>query len=194
MQRVAISGMPSTYMERRLQYDELRARHFAYYFDDVEDREEYKPGGFHPVHLGDYLRKNNRFRVIHKLGNEGLATVWLCRDCEKSIYVVLKVIIAGASGDDSPELKLKNRKDLDFEQAGVKHIALSIDHFWVGGPNGSHLCVVLSVLGTRIPDIWSTFSKPSKVLRDIALQVTSGLRFLHRNGVCHDGNSCILNR
>lgn len=44
------------------------------WLDNAENREEYRPGGFHPVHIGDYLGENNRFRIVHKLGNGGLAT------------------------------------------------------------------------------------------------------------------------
>jgi serine/threonine-protein kinase SRPK3 len=44
----------------------------------IEHREEYRPGGFHPVHIGDRFGTAGRFRVIHKLGRGGLATVWLC--------------------------------------------------------------------------------------------------------------------
>jgi serine/threonine-protein kinase SRPK3 len=99
-------------------------------FFDVVDREDYRPGGFHTVHLGDIIGKDNRFRVIHKLGNGGLSTVWLCRDTEKNKYVALKIIIADASKeDDCSELKLVNREDLDFNQAGESalrcHLTLS---------------------------------------------------------------------
>lgn len=155
--------------------------------DDVEDREEYKPGGFHPVHLGDNLGKDNRYRVIHKLGNGGLSTIWLCHDCEKNKYVALKIIIADASHNDCSELRLVHRKDLDFDQAGGKHIALPLAHFWIDGPNGSHLCLVLPVLGPRVPVIWHTFPDPSRTVRNIILQITSALQFLHRNGICHGG-------
>ncbi|RDL32476.1 uncharacterized protein BP5553_08932 [Venustampulla echinocandica] len=159
------------------------------YFDDVEDREEYKPGGFHPVHPGDNLGRDNRFRVIHKLGNGALSTVWLCRDYEKSKYVALKIIIADAPRDVCSELKVVHRKDLDLDQAGGKHIALPLDHFWIDGPSGSHLCQVLPVSGPRVPVIWRTFPDPSKPAINISLQVTSGLQFLHRNGIRHGGLS-----
>ena len=36
---------------------------------DAEDREEYRPGGFHPVHIGDRFGTAGRFRVIHKLAH-----------------------------------------------------------------------------------------------------------------------------
>ena len=34
--------------------------------DNVENREKYVVGGFHPVHLGDTL-DNGRYRIVHKL-------------------------------------------------------------------------------------------------------------------------------
>lgn len=47
--------------------------------DDTEDIfYMYRPGGFHPVHLGDLL--DGRFEVVHKLGHGGHATVWLCQE------------------------------------------------------------------------------------------------------------------
>lgn len=55
------------------------------FFDDVEDREDYRPGGFHPVHLGDTIGKDSRFRVIHKLGNGGLYCMALSRHREEQI-------------------------------------------------------------------------------------------------------------
>lgn len=46
----------------------------------VEDPNDYYPSGFHPVLLGDFLGKSNRFRAINKLGAGAHGTVWLCRD------------------------------------------------------------------------------------------------------------------
>jgi len=39
----------------------------------------YRPGGFHPVKLGDTF-KDGRYKVYHKLGWGGFSTVWLARD------------------------------------------------------------------------------------------------------------------
>ncbi|KAL3425199.1 serine/threonine-protein kinase SRPK3 [Phlyctema vagabunda] len=152
---------------------------------DVEDREEYRPGGFHPVHIGDRFGTAGRFRVIHKLGSGGLATVWLCRDQETQRYVALKIIIADGSSETSSELQLATREDLDLEAPGGEFITLPREYFWHNGPNGRHLCLVLPVLGPRILAEWSTFKDPESASRDVALQVTRGLQFLHQNGICH---------
>lgn len=46
-----------------------------------EKLSRYKPGGYHPVHLGD-LFKDGRYKIINKLGFGGFSTVWLARDLE----------------------------------------------------------------------------------------------------------------
>ena len=49
----------------------------------------YRPGGYHPVALGDIL-KDGRYKIYHKLGYGGFSTVWVARD---SKYVVELLII-----------------------------------------------------------------------------------------------------
>lgn len=41
--------------------------------------EEYRPGKFHPIHLGDLL-DDARYRIVRKLGYGSYSTVWLARD------------------------------------------------------------------------------------------------------------------
>jgi serine/threonine-protein kinase SRPK3 len=67
---------------------------------------DYECGGHHPIHLGDRLGKDGRYRVIHKLGNGGFANIWLCRDleCETPKYIGLKILMADESTDDCREL------------------------------------------------------------------------------------------
>ena len=45
----------------------------------VEWAELYRPGGFHPIHIGDTLHEG-RYRVIRKLGYGSFSTVWLAVD------------------------------------------------------------------------------------------------------------------
>ena len=46
----------------------------------------YRPGGFHPVCLGDTF-KDGRYKICHKLGFGGSSTDWLARDIQ---YVISK--------------------------------------------------------------------------------------------------------
>lgn len=155
------------------------------FFDDVEEVEDYTNGGFHPIHLRDKLGPNNRYKVLHKLGYGGLATVWLCRDTQSHSYKAVKINKAHASKQDSPELKLMRRKDLDFMESGGQYIALPEDHFWMQGPNGTHLCFVLPVLGPPVSAIWHSFSEPEELVQNLCFQMTKGLHFLHKNQICH---------
>lgn len=54
------------------------SRRFRHHPGITEHVEKYKPGGYHPVHLGDVF--NNRYRVFRKLGFGAFSTVWLSRD------------------------------------------------------------------------------------------------------------------
>ena len=47
--------------------------------DEIERLEEYRPGGLHPIVVGDQFA-HGRYRVIHKLGFGGSSTIWLARD------------------------------------------------------------------------------------------------------------------
>lgn len=46
--------------------------------------ERYRPGGYHPVHLGDQFN-HGRYHVIRKLGVGSFSTVWLVKD---TMYVL----------------------------------------------------------------------------------------------------------
>lgn len=46
-----------------------------------EKLSRYRPGGYHPVSLGDSF-KDGRYKVHHKLGWGGYSTVWLANDRE----------------------------------------------------------------------------------------------------------------
>ncbi|KAF8824536.1 hypothetical protein HHX47_DHR8000383 [Lentinula edodes] len=75
--------------------------------DEVEDAEDYRPGGFHPMYIGDEFA-NGRYGIIHKLGFGRSSTVWLARDrqCTQGSgkLVTLKALRADASNADSPDL------------------------------------------------------------------------------------------
>ena len=41
--------------------------------------EDYRPGSYHPVDLGDVFN-DGQYKVIRKLGDGAYSTVWLARD------------------------------------------------------------------------------------------------------------------
>lgn len=41
----------------------------------------YKPGGFHPVYIGDIF--NDRYRILNKIGYGVYSTVWLVQDTQR---------------------------------------------------------------------------------------------------------------
>ncbi|KAK4466308.1 kinase-like domain-containing protein [Cladorrhinum samala] len=152
--------------------------------DGVEPLEEYQEGGFHPVHLGDLLGADNRYRVIHKLGHGGFGTVWLCRDTKDSRYVAVKVMIADVTPDKVADLALIS---LDKSIPGAEYIGIPLGNFEVTGPNGTHQCIVLPVLGPCVsPSLWLKLDRdPAAVLRKLARQSAQALNFLHKNNLCH---------
>lgn len=49
-----------------------------------EEPDYYKPGGFHPISLGDTFH-DDRYTILRKLGYGQYSTVWLARDVK---YVI----------------------------------------------------------------------------------------------------------
>lgn len=66
---------PPTPPSKAPEYDQRR---FEPITSPCEWAEDYHPGGYHPVHLGDIF--NDQYRVIRKLGEGSYSTVWLARD------------------------------------------------------------------------------------------------------------------
>ncbi|KAG0650382.1 Dis1-suppressing kinase [Hyphodiscus hymeniophilus] len=152
----------------------------------------YRSGGFHPVHLRDKFKKD-RYQVLHKLGHGGFATVWLARDTARNRYVALKILAAKVSRD-CPEVEILRRLKLGPEVQGKAYVMAMLDHFWIDGPNGHHLCVVSEVAGPSIKQFndcpgQSSGSRRLRavIARKVALQVTEGLSYIHSTGTVHGG-------
>lgn len=67
-----------------------------HYLPFVENTNWCRPGGYHPVHLGDFFH-SGRFEIVHKLGLGTYATVWLVKDHHRSSYASLKILRADYS-------------------------------------------------------------------------------------------------
>lgn len=177
--------------------------------DELEELSGYRPGGYHPVHIHDTLDEG-RYRIIHKLGYGGFSTVWLCRDtkADGDIYVAVKILVARESETACPELLANILKGAGIErEPGGSHICLPLRQFDAHGPNGTHICLVYSVLGPSI-DTLATRGQDEQVddeqdeddnendgqitgstLRDVSKQAIQALYTLHERGICHGGKA-----
>jgi hypothetical protein len=66
---------------------------------------DYRPGGFHPVALGDTL-KDGRYKIHHKLGYGGFSTVWVARD-HRYVVALLAVHFACADGTQAQAMGVR---------------------------------------------------------------------------------------
>ncbi|KAK7956018.1 uncharacterized protein PG986_005240 [Apiospora aurea] len=154
---------------------------------EVEDVERYQPGGFHPVVIGDVI--NERLEITHKLGQGGLAIVWLCRDRRENRWCALKIMASGQSSEDGGDLKilkLFNDKGISREKAAAHHVMLPEEHFWIDGPNGRHLALLSPLLGPTL-SYWlkEGDSLTFDAMHKFCVQMAESLKFLHGLGVCH---------
>lgn len=157
-------------------------------FDGREEIQDYRPGGLHPIHLEDLLGDEGRYRIVHKLGNGGFGTVWLCRDTTENKWRALKILRAEDSTEDCADFRICNmsaKMSSEDRDIYVSHIAFPVDHFWLVGPNGRHLCVVMPLLGRNITGAGKKYEYREGPLKSICRQIVSAMAILHKNGVCH---------
>ncbi|TFK77192.1 hypothetical protein BDN72DRAFT_890958 [Pluteus cervinus] len=66
----------------------------------AEKFDEYRTGGYHPIHLGDYMH-DGRYEILHRLGAGASSTVWLAKDNSLQINVCMKVLTADRSQEQN---------------------------------------------------------------------------------------------
>ena len=121
--------------------------------------EHYRPGGLHPIHLGDTL-DSDRYTILRKLDYGSFSTVRLARDawsaCLKTLicgasplintsfrecrYVAIKVSVAKAS-ETNNELEILQHLARRRDQGGARYVMEMLSSFAHEGPNGRHLCL-----------------------------------------------------
>lgn len=154
--------------------------------EHVEDVEKYRPGGYHPVDIGDLIGTGDQqYEVIHKLGYGGFSTVWLVRSCgDITSYFALKILCANVA--DVNELSVLQHLE---KAAGPGHPnVVTLDgSFRVSGPNGEHHCLIFPVLGPSLHNRGVADALSGPVRHQVCHQVASAMAFLHHHGICHGG-------
>ncbi|KAK9483125.1 kinase-like domain-containing protein, partial [Lipomyces starkeyi] len=159
--------------------------------DNIEQIENYRSGGFHPVSIGDSFSRG-RYRVLHKLGFGGFSTVWLARDEQSHRLVSLKIVTAEESNTCNELRILQHLNDSTKYRPACDHILSLLDHFTIEGPNGFHACLVSPFAGPELAQISYTPGKRAgsrrlrgAIARNFARQVTQAVGYLHDRGVAH---------
>lgn len=166
--------------------------------EDEEDLSEYRPGGYHPVKIGE--RFMNRYTIIQKLGWGQFSTVWLSKDNVTNTYVALKIQKSSyhytEAAMDEIDILVKVSKNTEdpawirsLEEYGVPasqragFLVQLLTHFVHRGKNGNHICMVFEILGVNLLEIIKLYDYkgiPIPLVRTIARQVLIGLDYLHR--------------
>ncbi|KAI1644296.1 kinase-like protein [Daldinia loculata] len=156
-------------------------KYLPFELGECEDLENYEPGGFHPVHLGDVYDRH--YRVVHKLGFGGFSTVWLARETITNRWVALKIVAAR----ESPTYEDRSVIARNPSIAGSRLFVTVDRQFWIDGPNGRHLCLVLPALGPDLSKLSrGIYSRVNPAFaREVSLQAARALIQLHLNGLCH---------
>ncbi|PYI00006.1 kinase-like protein [Aspergillus ellipticus CBS 707.79] len=155
--------------------------------EGVEDLEGYRPGGYHPTHIGDkYL--DGRYEVVHKLGYGSYSTVWLAKDHLEARYVALKILVAATSKECSESKILRVLSSGKAAHHGRAYVSSLLDEFIINGPNGCHLCIVSEAAGCSVAqskEASTTWKFPANVARAISAQLLLGLEYIHSCGVLY---------
>ncbi|KZF25645.1 protein kinase [Xylona heveae TC161] len=155
--------------------------------EGVESLEGYRPGGYHPTHIGDRYH-DDRYEVVHKLGHGSYSTVWLAKDHLQARYVALKILVGAALEKNSEGKVLRALSSCKTDHPGRAYVSTLLDEFTINGPNGSHLCIVNEAAGCSVAqskEASITWKFTPKVARAISAQALLGLDYIHSCGIIH---------
>ncbi|KAB8259967.1 kinase-like protein [Aspergillus pseudonomiae] len=152
---------------------------------DEETLPTYQPEKYYPVNQGEIL--NDRYQTLAKIGYGVTSTVWLAKDLVTPTYVVLKIYLTGQSTDHERELDIYKHMNLEeSKHPGRSFIRKLLDHFYIQGSYGSHVCLVHDPLGTSA-DLLVKMSPGQAMTLDTMKpgirQLLIALDFLHSQ--CH---------
>jgi len=158
--------------------------------DGAESLENYRPGGYHPVIIGDII--HNRYRIVNKLGFGSFSTIWLARDHQRGTYVSLKISTADSMAPEAAILQDISRPSSSNDDCREIPIPVILDQFTINGPNGTHQAYTTAPARSSISDACASTLFPLETARTIAAQLVSAVKFVHSRGYIHGGKGLKL--
>jgi hypothetical protein len=163
------------------------------HIEEVEKLDYYRPGGYHPIQIGD--RFQNRYQIVHKLGHGSYSTIWLAQDVQTVKYVAIKV----GTADYGPKgAKLLSRisasaaKDTEF---GVNLTPLVLGRFSIDGPNGTHPCFITVPARCSLVDAARAAGNSPfqlSVARSLSAQLAMAVAHIHQLECVHGVSTLAL--
>lgn len=154
--------------------------------EGVERLEWYRPGGYHPIQIGDQL--HGRYQVVHKLGHGSYSTSWLARDEQAHKYVAVKVCVADSISQELDILSSLTGPQSSVDSAGKTMVPSVLDQFKIQGPNGIHVCYITASARGTLSDMkdgsWIRLFRIN-VARALAAQLVLVVDYIHAQGVVH---------
>lgn len=117
----------------------------------------------------------------------------LLTDTRNDRYVAVKVRISETK--EGGELKiLRALSSFTANHLGSTDVNRMLDHFTLVGPNGSHDCLALELVGPNVADFVDSHCKdgrlPPELAKAFAKQTLQGVDFLAANDIGHGGEAC----
>ena len=143
---------------------------------------------YHVVSIGDLFK--NRYKVVRKLGWGHFSTVWLVQDKDVAAdaphrYAALKIVKSARHYKEAAEDEVKllrSIRDTDPGSRGRTRAVLLLDDFKHYGPHGTHICMVMEVLGHNLLKLIKQHEYkgiPMDLLRRIIRQCLQALAYMH---------------
>ncbi|KAI5924149.1 kinase-like domain-containing protein [Camillea tinctor] len=161
-----------------------------------ENPNEYRPGGFHPVYIGDVFK--DKYKVLNKIGYGRHSTVWLVRvlsprSSDEPEFRALKILRSNYNNDGTSLMFekdiLTHLRDGNREHFGYPYVCHLLDDFEHHGPNGTHVCLVFELMGETLRSLgvwWPPHDRvPTLVMHRCIIQLLLALDFAHDHKVIH---------
>lgn len=152
--------------------------------DEAEDSLKYLIGYYHPTHIGQIF--NQRYEVVHKLGQGGFSTVWLARDIESGKAVALKIMCSSTEAANEYETHL----DIKQRVRDRARLVLALDGFLVkiihDDGKLQHQVLVLPLRGPSLMALEGT-ERPLSHRMSAAKHLLQAILSIHDAGLVHRG-------